>query len=78
MPTLTTKPIMAGNSQAVRLPKEFAYPANTPLIISKENDVITIRPVTDLSEIPSLFKSLGDKMDSDFVRDELDDLGRVW
>lgn len=78
MPTIHTKPIMAGNSQAVRLPKEFAYPANTPLILSKENGVITIRPVTTLVEVPQIFKALGDKMGDEFERMDLDDVERDW
>ncbi|OOR91347.1 hypothetical protein B0181_03325 [Moraxella caviae] len=79
MPTIHTKPIKAGNSQAVRLPKEFAYPADTPLMMSKENGIITIRPVTTLGEVPSLFKALGDKMgDDEFKRTEFDDKGRDW
>lgn len=78
MPTIHTKPIMAGNSQAVRLPKGFAYPANTPLILSKENGVITIRPVTTLGEVPQIFKALGDKMSDEFERMDLDDVERDW
>ncbi|MFB6348789.1 antitoxin [Moraxella sp. ZJ142] len=78
MPTIHTKPFMAGNSQAVRLPKEFAYPADTPLILNKENGVITIRPVTSLADVPSIFHALGDKMTGDFERMELDDTERDW
>ena len=78
MPTIQTKPFKAGNSQAVRLPKEFAYPENTQLILHKENGVITIRPITSLADVPSIFQALGDKMAGDFERMDLEDVERDW
>lgn len=77
MLTLQTKPFLSGNSQAIRLPKEFAYPDNTPLILSKDNGVITIRPIQNLGEVPSLFAEIG-KVVGDIERAELDDSERVW
>lgn len=77
MLSIHTKPFVAGNSQAIRLPKDFAYPDNTPLILSKENGVITIRPVQTLANVPSLFAQIGSQMD-EFERLDLDDDGRDW
>lgn len=77
MLTLQTKPFLSGNSQAIRLPKEFAYPDNTPLILSKDNGVITIRPVQNLAEVPALFAEIG-KVVGEIERVELDDNERAW
>ncbi len=44
MQTHKTKPFKSGNSQAVRLPKGFAYPEGTELELVKEGNVIKIRP----------------------------------
>lgn len=77
MLSIQTKPFLAGNSQAIRLPKEFAYPENTPLILSKNNGVITICPVQDLGQVPALFAEIGEMM-GEFERVELDDDGRNW
>lgn len=76
MLSIQTKPFIAGNSQAVRLPKEFSYPENTPLILSKENGVITIRPVETLVDVPSLFAQIGQS--AQMERIELDDSERGW
>lgn len=56
----TTKTFRSGNSQAVRIPKEFAYPEGTELEIVKEGDVLTLKPrrisikemVTRIRELP--------------------------
>lgn len=77
MLSIQTKPFLAGNSQAIRLPKEFAYPENTPLILSKNNGVITISPVQNLGQVPALFAEIGEMM-GDFERMELNDDGRSW
>jgi antitoxin VapB len=44
MQTRKTKPFKSGNSQAVRLPKAFAYPEGTELEMVREGDVVTLRP----------------------------------
>lgn len=77
MLTIQTKPFLSGNSQAIRLPKEFAYPSDTPLILSKDNGVITIRPVQNLGEVPSLFAKIGETL-GDIERAEFDDNEREW
>ncbi|WP_439258276.1 antitoxin [Lonepinella sp. BR2271] len=77
MPTIHTKPFTAGNSQAIRLPKDFAYPDNTPLILSKNNGVITIQPMENLSSVPDIFAQIG-KQIGEFERIDLDDKERSW
>ena len=44
MTTVTSKTFKSGNSQAVRLPKEVAFPQNTEVTIERSGDVLTIRP----------------------------------
>lgn len=77
MTMIQTRPFVAGNSQAIRLPKAFAYPKDTPLMMTKEHDVITIRPVQNLAAVPALFAELGQVL-GEFERLELDDNGRDW
>lgn len=59
MNSIHTKVFNAGNSQAVRLPKDFAYPTGTQLILTKENDVVTIRPVQNLADVLPIFAKIG-------------------
>lgn len=73
-----TQPFNSGNSQAVRLPKLFAFAPNTPLILQKENDVLTITPVASLGQVPTLFAKLGEHLPDEFVRDEFVDDKRGW
>ena len=44
MTVLTSKTFKSGNSQAVRLPKEVAFPDDTEVTIERSGDVVTIRP----------------------------------
>lgn len=44
MTTVTSKTFRSGNSQAVRLPKEVAFPDGTELTIERSGDVVTLRP----------------------------------
>lgn len=44
MTTVTSKTFKSGNSQAVRLPKEVAFPEDTEVTIVRSGDVLTIRP----------------------------------
>ena len=78
MPSIMTHPFASGNSQAVRLPKSIAFPPNTPLIITKENDVVTITPVKTMAHVPALFTALGKHLPSDFELDELEENERAW
>ena len=44
MTIVTSKIFRSGNSQAVRLPREVAYPENMEVTIERSGDVLTIRP----------------------------------
>jgi antitoxin VapB len=44
MNEIRTKPFRSGNSQAVRLPKEVAYPDDAELVVVKCGEVTTIYP----------------------------------
>lgn len=46
VPVATAKVFWSGNSQAVRLPREFRFPVGTEeLEISREGETLTLRPV---------------------------------
>ncbi|MCW5233363.1 antitoxin [Verminephrobacter eiseniae] len=57
--TFTTRQFRAGNSQAVRLPSEMAFPSKTELSIRREGDRIIIEPKEKtLADLPLLFAAL--------------------
>ncbi len=41
---MRTKPFQSGNSQAIRLPKDFAYPKDAELTVVRSGEVTTIYP----------------------------------
>lgn len=45
-----TRTFKCGNSEAVRLPKEFAFGPGTPVRLERDGDAVVIRPV--LAEDP--------------------------
>lgn len=47
MTAIRTKTFRSGNSQAVRLPKAVAFAEDTELEVTREGDVVTLRPVND-------------------------------
>ena len=59
----TTKLFKSGNSQAVRLPKEFRF-KNNEVFIKKAGSTVILMPVKNAWD--SLFKSL-DKFSKDFM-----------
>lgn len=76
---MITMPFVSGNSQAVRLPKAFAFEPNIPVNITKVDDKIIIEPVKTLANVPALFAELGKNLENDeFVRDELMENDRAW
>lgn len=60
--THKTKPFKSGNSQAIRLPKGFAYPEGTELEMVRNGDIVTLRPakisiqqmIEALSKLPNV------------------------
>ena len=47
MNAVSSKTFKSGNSIAVRLPKEVAFPPNLDVTIEREGDVLTVRPTVD-------------------------------
>lgn len=55
-----TRQFKAGNSQAVRIPAEMAFPAQTALRVWREGNRIIVEPVgVTLEGVPALLGSLG-------------------
>ncbi|MHB8530101.1 MAG: antitoxin [Caulobacteraceae bacterium] len=54
MPTVKSRTFRSGNSQAIRLPKDVAYPDGTELTIVRSGEVMTIypakRPIKEMIE----------------------------
>jgi len=50
MNAVNSKTFKSGNSVAVRLPKEVAFPPDTPVTIERKGEVLTIRPALDPTE----------------------------
>ena len=57
--TFKTRQFQAGNSQAVRLPADIAYPPKTELVVTREGEKVIIQPLEKTMEnVPSLFAAL--------------------
>jgi antitoxin VapB len=55
----TTRQFKAGNSQAIRIPSDMAFPPKTELNVHREGDRIIIEPVEKtLAQLPLLFAAL--------------------
>ena len=78
--TFSTHQFQAGNSQAVRLPANIAFPPKTELLITREGDKIIIQPVEKtLENAPTLFASLKKfALDKELSRPEFVETERNW
>jgi antitoxin VapB len=57
--TFNTRQFQAGNSQAVRLPANIAFPPKTELVITREGEKIIIQPLEKtMEDVPLLFAAL--------------------
>lgn len=57
--TVTTRVFKSGNSQAVRIPAELAFERNDmEVTISRNGDVITIRPANARISVEQMFAKL--------------------
>ena len=55
----TTRQFQAGNSQAVRLPADLAFPPKTELVVTRVGDRIIVQPLEKTMEhVPHLFAAL--------------------
>ena len=58
-PAFTTRQFQAGNSQAVRLPADLAFPPKTELVVTRVGDRIIVQPLEKTMEhVPHLFAAL--------------------
>ena len=72
-----TRQFMAGNSPAVRIPINMAFPHKTELVVIREGNRIIVEPKEKtLGDIPKLLHALG----KDFVgeRPDFDETERDW
>jgi antitoxin VapB len=54
-----TRQFQAGNSQAVRLPANIAFPPKTELVVIREGEKIIIQPLEKtMEDVPFLFAQL--------------------
>ena len=77
LPPFVTRQFMAGNSPAVRIPMNMAFPPKTELVVIREGDRIIVEPKEKtLGDIPKLFHALNDY----FVggRPEFEETQRGW
>ena len=78
--SFTTRQFRAGNSQAVRLPADIAFPPKTDLVVVREGEKIIVQPLEkSMENIPQLFASLKKHVIGEEVtRPEFIDSGRNW
>jgi antitoxin VapB len=71
-----TRQFKAGNSQAVRIPSEMAFPPKTELLVIREGNRIIVEPREEtLENVPALFAALKPHFDGkrpEFVETERD------
>lgn len=58
-----TKVFKVGNSAAVRLPANLAFPVGTPVRIEKTGDALTIRPMIDKHEEKRKIREFLERLD---------------
>ncbi len=72
-----TRQFRAGNSQAVRIPSEMAFPPKTELTVHREGDRIIVEPKErKLGEVPKLFYALNKYFIDD--RPDFEETERDW
>jgi antitoxin VapB len=60
MASFSTRQFQAGNSQAVRIPANMAFPPKTQLVVRKDGNRLIIEPLEQpLDDLPLLFAKLG-------------------
>lgn len=75
--TFVTRQFMAGNSPAVRIPMDMAFPHKTELVVIREGDRIIVEPKEKtLGDLPKLFQALGKHFTGG--RPEFDESERDW
>ena len=75
-----TRQFQAGNSQAVRLPADIAFPPKTELVVTREGEKIIIQPLEKtMEDVPFLFASLKKyAIKKELTRPEFIEAERCW
>lgn len=75
-----TRQFRAGNSQAVRLPADMAFPPHTELLVIREGDKIIVQPIEKTMEnIPDLLFALKEiQLSEEMTRPEFVQAERGW
>jgi antitoxin VapB len=74
-----TRQFKAGNSHAVRIPAEMAYPEKTELLVERIGDKIIVSPLGETLEfLPDLLASIRPASGGEFVRPEVTHIERNW
>ncbi|MDR0458306.1 MAG: AbrB family transcriptional regulator [Burkholderiaceae bacterium] len=72
-----TRQFKAGNSQAVRLPAQFAYPPETELTVTRDGGKVIIEPAAEtLDSFVNFLFSVSDKYDGQRIEADLPE--RDW
>jgi len=76
MNAFVTHQFRAGNSQAVRIPADMAFPPRTELTVRREGNRIIVEPREEtLQDLPALFAALNPHYDGqrpEFIEQERD------
>lgn len=67
---ITTRVFKSGNSQAVRIPREFQFDVNELEIFQRGDEIVLRKKPDDLSDVIDLFESFPD----DFMQEGRNDL----
>lgn len=78
--TFNTRQFQAGNSQAVRLPADIAFPPKTELVVTRDGEKIIIEPLEKtMEELPLLFAALKEHLiKEELTRPEFVEAERCW
>lgn len=78
--TFNTRQFQAGNSQAVRLPADIAFPPKTELVVTREGEKIIIQPrEKTMDSVPLLFAALKQHVIGNvLIRPEFIEAERNW
>jgi len=72
-----TRQFKAGNSAAVRIPADMAYPHHTNLVVRKQGNRIIVEPKEEtLERIPALLSEIGQRHSKE--RPEFIEADRKW
>ena len=66
-----TKIFQSGNSQALRIPKEFQFDCDEVQIFERNGELIVRKPPNNLARAFKLFSQLSEDLPEDFERSDL-------